>query len=113
MADAGDGDTIEVVFATLDAQDIVTVHYEPGLTAAQAVERSGLRQVHPSIGDSALILGIYGERVDPDHALNIGDRVEICRALKADPRDMRRDMRDQNQFVLEWSGEAWKFLSGM
>ncbi len=25
----------------------------------------------------------------------------------------RRDMRDQNQLVLEWNGEAWKFLSGM
>jgi len=26
---------------------------------------------------------------------------------------VRRDKRDQNQFVLEWDGETWKFLSGM
>jgi hypothetical protein len=26
---------------------------------------------------------------------------------------VRRDKRDQNQLVLEWDGEAWKFLSGM
>lgn len=28
-------------------------------------------------------------------------------------RPMRPDMRDQNQLVLEWSGEKWLFLSGM
>ena len=26
---------------------------------------------------------------------------------------VRRDVRDQNQLVLEWDGESWKFLSGM
>lgn len=26
---------------------------------------------------------------------------------------VRRDKRDQNQLVLEWDGEAWKFVSGM
>ena len=26
---------------------------------------------------------------------------------------VRRDKRDQNQLVLEWSGDSWKFLSGM
>ncbi len=26
---------------------------------------------------------------------------------------VRRDKRDQNQFVLAWDGETWKFLSGM
>ena len=25
----------------------------------------------------------------------------------------RRDMRDQNQLVLQWDGSSWKFLSGM
>ena len=27
--------------------------------------------------------------------------------------EMRADMRDQNQFVLEWDGKQWLFLSGM
>jgi hypothetical protein len=26
---------------------------------------------------------------------------------------VRHDMRDQNQLVLQWDGEQWKFLSGM
>lgn len=28
-------------------------------------------------------------------------------------QEVRQDMRDQNQMVLEWNGEAWMFLSGM
>jgi hypothetical protein len=27
--------------------------------------------------------------------------------------EIRRDKRDQNQLVLQWNGDAWKFLSGM
>ncbi|HLU67599.1 MAG TPA: hypothetical protein VKZ63_15055 [Kofleriaceae bacterium] len=27
--------------------------------------------------------------------------------------EVRADMRDQNQFVLEWDGKQWLFLSGM
>ena len=28
-------------------------------------------------------------------------------------QEVRADMRDQNQFVLEWDGKRWLFLSGM
>jgi len=28
-------------------------------------------------------------------------------------QDARADMRDQNQFVLEWDGRGWLFLTGM
>jgi hypothetical protein len=28
-------------------------------------------------------------------------------------QDVRHDMRDQNQLVLEWDGERWMFVSGM
>jgi hypothetical protein len=27
--------------------------------------------------------------------------------------EIRQDLRDQNQMVLEWDGESWMFLSGM
>jgi hypothetical protein len=30
-----------------------------------------------------------------------------------DGKELRQDMRDQNQLVLEWTGETWMFLSGM
>ena len=28
-------------------------------------------------------------------------------------QEVRADMRDQNQFILEWDGKSWLFLSGM
>jgi hypothetical protein len=28
-------------------------------------------------------------------------------------QEIRQDMRDQNQMVLEWNGDAWMFVSGM
>lgn len=28
-------------------------------------------------------------------------------------QEMRADMRDQNQFILEWDGKQWMFVSGM
>jgi len=82
--------TVEVVYATPDEQPLVRVPYEAGLTAAAAVERSGLRALHPEIERAPLVLGIFGVRVEPDRVLAPGDRVEICRPLKVDPRDMRR-----------------------
>ena len=33
--------------------------------------------------------------------------------VDADGKEARKDMRDRNQFVLEFDGEEWKFLSGM
>lgn len=33
--------------------------------------------------------------------------------IDARGEEVRRDKRDQNQLVLEWDGDSWKFLSGM
>jgi putative ubiquitin-RnfH superfamily antitoxin RatB of RatAB toxin-antitoxin module len=62
------------------------------MTAAAAVARSGLTARYPEIGESELILGIWGVEVTPDWQLQPGDRVEISRALVADPRDLRREL---------------------
>lgn len=81
---------IEVIVAWRSAQEIVTVELEEGATALDALRRSGLAARHLGIdlGDPAL--GIFGHRVKPDTPLREGDRVEIYRPLKADPKDARR-----------------------
>jgi len=83
--------TVTVLYALPDEQTIVDVGFEPGMTAALAVKRSGLTESYPSIGDEDLVLGIWGVQVDSWHQLKPGDRVEVSRPLKADPREMRRD----------------------
>jgi hypothetical protein len=49
-----------------------------------------------------------GDRVLVDVLIDASFTVEDARG-----QDQREDMRDQNQFVLEWDGRAWLFLSGM
>jgi uncharacterized protein len=39
----------------------------------------------------ALLTGIWGRKLPPDHALRDGDRVELYRPLKVDPKMARRE----------------------
>ena len=43
-----------------------------------------------------LMLGIFGVRVEPQHVLQAGDRVEIYRALTINPKDIRRKRAAKN-----------------
>jgi putative ubiquitin-RnfH superfamily antitoxin RatB of RatAB toxin-antitoxin module len=36
------------------------------------------------------VLGLFGKKITQDYVLRSGDRIEICRPLINDPRDMRR-----------------------
>lgn len=83
---------VEVVYATAREQHIVALPYAPGLTAEAAVERSGLLARCPELAEIERVLGVFGRRVSPMHRLQPGDRVEICRPLAADPREMRRKL---------------------
>jgi hypothetical protein len=49
-----------------------------------------------------------GERAFVDVLIDASFTLEDARG-----EDTRADMRDQNQFVLEWDGRNWMFLSGM
>jgi len=82
---------VEVAYGRPDRQAVVEVRWEPGLTARVAVERSGLLAEFPEIDAGALVLGRFGERIPEAQTLRAGDRVEICRPLVQDPREMRRD----------------------
>lgn len=96
---------IEVVYALADEQRVVTLALEPGLTAAGAVARSGLAEAFPEIAERELVLGIYGTRVASDRLLEAGDRVEICRPLELDPRDLRRELLKHGR-VMGGAGQA-------
>jgi hypothetical protein len=81
---------VEVVYALRAKQRVVTVEHVDGLTAARAVELSGLAREFPELAAGVPDLGVYGRVVKPNHTLRPGDRVEIYRRLRADPREMRR-----------------------
>jgi putative ubiquitin-RnfH superfamily antitoxin RatB of RatAB toxin-antitoxin module len=62
-------------------------------TVADAIERSGILRQMPQIDLATQKVGIFGRLVKLDAALKPGDRVEIYRAIIADPETVpRRDV---------------------
>jgi putative ubiquitin-RnfH superfamily antitoxin RatB of RatAB toxin-antitoxin module len=86
----GAGAQVEVVYATPEYQAVVTVRLRPGATVAQAIAASGLLARFPEIDLARQAVGIHGVRVRASDAVAHGDRVEIYRALAADPKELRR-----------------------
>ena len=81
---------VEVVYALTQEQWIVDIPYADGMTAIEAAEQSGLMDEHPEIRSRPVVLGLFGNEIEHHHVLRDGDRVEICRPLSVDPREMRR-----------------------
>lgn len=81
--------TVEVVYALPDVQTIVELPHHDGMTAADAVAASGLAERYTEIAARPLVLGINGVEAGPTTVLEPDDRVEICRPLRRDPRELR------------------------
>lgn len=90
-------DWIEVAYAKPDRQRVVRLALAPGLSAIAAVRASGILRECPELDADRLALGIYGHKVEPDQLLEPGDRVEIYRPLKVDPREARRRLAAEGQ----------------
>ena len=84
------GIAIEVVYALPGEQVVVALKVPSKATALDAVQLSGLCDRYPEIVPGVCALGIYGRIVSGDTVLEPGDRVEIYRALIADPKQARR-----------------------
>ena len=88
---------VEVAYARPDKQKIIPLLVEPGTTALQAVERSGINKIFPEIDITTAKMGIFGQALGTkglkpaaQHELEAGDRVEIYRPLTSDPKEARR-----------------------
>ncbi|WP_374338004.1 RnfH family protein [Methyloversatilis sp.] len=97
---------VQVAYALLERQDIVTVELVAGATAQQAIEASGLLQKYPDIDLAKNKLGIFSRLVKADQALRDRDRVEIYRALIADPKEVRRQRAAEGKVLKKGGGEA-------
>lgn len=79
---------VEVVFARPERQLRRRVTLPAKSTAEDALAASGLAEEFRGAGSGRL--GIYGKEVAPSTVLRDGDRVELYRSLRADPKDLRR-----------------------
>jgi putative ubiquitin-RnfH superfamily antitoxin RatB of RatAB toxin-antitoxin module len=76
---------VEVIIALQERQTLRRVELPAGGTVADAVSASGLTEL-----PAAVRFGIYGKAVPAGTVLRNGDRVEVYRPLRADPKDLRR-----------------------
>lgn len=92
MVDAvrGARDVVRVLYALPDEQLAVEVPFEEGMTVADAVSRSRLSDRFPDIAARPLVCAIYGQVAPLTRRVRVGDRIEIVRPLRIDPKEGRR-----------------------
>lgn len=82
----------EVVYATPERQVLLALTVPPGTTALGAVNLSSLGSDFPDADFNAPVLGVFSHRVNNDYVVKEGDRIEVYRALNADPKEVRRQL---------------------
>jgi len=65
-----------------------------GSTVTDAITQSGILSIFPEIDLTQQKLGVFGKLAKPDAVLNEGDRVEVYRAITADPATVKRRDKD-------------------
>ncbi len=81
---------IEVAYATPDRQVLLSLSVPQGTTVAEGIELSAIRDKFSGINMDLTSVGIFSQKVSLDKILQEGDRIEIYRPLRADPRETRR-----------------------
>ncbi|HEY6281342.1 MAG TPA: RnfH family protein [Burkholderiales bacterium] len=82
--------TIEVAYADTRSQTILRLRVKSGTTVGEAIKQSGVLEQYPEIDLGLNKVGIFGKLARTDTMLRDRDRVEIYRALIADPKEARR-----------------------
>ena len=84
-----------VAYAAQVQQFNIRVDFVEGMTALDAIDKSGIRE-QVELPEN-LQLGVFGVRLkDLSQVIEIGDRVEIYRALTINPKEIRRKRAENN-----------------
>jgi uncharacterized protein len=81
---------VQVVYALPDRQVLIELEVPRGTRVEQAVAQSALAERFTEIAARPLVCAIYGRPVLNSYVLRQGDRVEILRPLRVDPKESRR-----------------------
>ena len=83
---------VELVLATAERQVLLAMQVASGSTAADVIAQSGIHKEFPEVHAEELELGVWGKLVARDYVVQGGDRIELYRALRIDPREARRQL---------------------
>lgn len=75
-----------------------------GCTVLQALQSSAMLAKHGVVAGPGLECGVWGRKVDGAHVLSDGDRLELYRPLRVDPKVTRRA-----RFAAQGAGAAGLF----
>ena len=87
---------IELVYIQADSQNVIKSEVEAGSTIESVITGSGLLECHPEIDLARNKVGVFSVIRPLDYQLNEGDRVEIYRPLRIDPKEARRQRAKNN-----------------
>ena len=98
---------IQVVYCAEDQHYICRLAYREGLTAQQAIDESGISDL--TVLPEVLQVGVFSLKIsNPEqYVLSAGDRVEIYRPLKMNPKDVRRKRATENPVGNFRKGNQW------
>lgn len=97
---------VEVVYALPDSQPLLRVRLSEGATVEEAVSASGVLARFPEIDLARNKVGIFSKLVKLTEKVRDRDRVEIYRALIADPKEVRRNRAEAGKVTKKGGGEA-------
>lgn len=106
MENQPDSMNVEVAYARPDKQVILETKVPQGATVAEAIRRSGILEQFPEIDLAVNKVGIFGKLAKLDTPLRERDRVEIYRALIADPKAVRQQRAAEGKRMKKGGGDA-------
>ncbi|BDX01755.1 MAG: RnfH family protein [Marinomonas sp.] len=89
---------VEVAYALPEKQKIIALEVEEGCSVRDAVRRSNINAFFPDVDVETVKVGIFGKAVRnaEEQALKEGERVELYRELKVDPKQARANRAAKN-----------------
>lgn len=97
---------IEVAYARPGEQALLSLRVAAGSTVAQAIEASGVLAKFPEIDLAQNKVGIFGKLTKLDTVVRERDRIEIYRALIADPKEVRRQRAEEGKAMKKGGGDV-------
>ncbi len=80
-----------VAYATVEHQVELELDWLAGETVEELIQRSAIIEQFPEIDLAKNKVGLFGKLCELDDEPHEGDRVEIYRPLKIDPKQSRRN----------------------
>ena len=90
MQDSDNPIKVEVAYANAGLVHVIPVRMKAGATIREAIEDSGILQDCSEIDLAQNKVGIFSTLRQLDDRVADGDRVEIYRSLRVDPKEARR-----------------------